>query len=344
MKLLTRFFTQLYQYATVLIIVGSPLFFIPKVGFPGETTYHIVMMVLVFLALFSYVFVATVTRSWHSVSRLEFISYVAFSLAVVASCIFAKTPSILFFGEAFNQYSGAALLTLPAIMYLVRTLPDRTRQKMKYVMLGILGVSSFVFVMAVMVGGAFAENVRVIFSGFSSTLSFGVYLGLFSLLSFYYVRKSPIKKRYKVPVIVTALLFVAWAVTLSSQNSVRPNLTSTLAVGKDVLMEDGLFGIGAGNFSRAWQLHKPQDVINSAYFGYDFFQGADTMTTFLVTLGIVGLVAFMMLTLSALYSTLVSYRQNKEGDEHIILGVLALTLLYFISVAWLVPPDCREAS
>lgn len=337
MKLLTRFFTRLYQYATIGVVVGAPLFFIPKTGFSGDVTYHIAMMLLVFVALFSYVFVATVTRTWHSVSKLEFISYFVFSLAVVASCLFSKTPSILFFGEAFNQYSGAALLTLPVVMYLVRTLPERMRHILKIVILAALSLSAFAFVMALIIGGNALSVTKVLFSGFSSSLSFAAYIGLFSVACFFYVRKGKLKKRYKSAILITGLLLLAWAVTLSSQNSIRPNLTSTLTVGKQVLVEDGLFGIGAGNFARAWQLHKPQDVINSAYFGYDFSQGSDTMTTIFVTLGLVGVIAFMLLTLSALYSTIISYRQNREGREHIVLGLLALTSIYFISVAWIVP-------
>jgi tetratricopeptide (TPR) repeat protein len=103
------------------------------------------------------------------------------------------------------------------------------------------------------------------------------------------------------------------------------------------MVNEGIFGIGAGNFSRAWQLHRPKDVINSQYFGYDFNQGADTMTTLFVTVGILGVLGFIMLTLSALYSTFISYRQHKEGQDHIVLGMLTFTLLYFILVAWLIP-------
>ena len=337
MKLLTRFFTSLYQYATILIVVGAPLFFIPKTGFSGEVTYHIAMMLLVFVALFSYVFVAVVTRTWHSVSKLEFISYSVFSVAVLASCIFSKSPQILLFGEAFNQYSGAALLTLPAVMYLVRTLPEKIRHILKLVILGLLSISALAFVSAIMMGGNVLGATRVLFAGFSSSLSFAAYIGLFSLACFFYIRKGSLQKRYKAIIFVAASLLILWAITLSAQNSVRPNLTSTLVVGKKVMVENGLFGIGAGNFTQAWQLHKPQDVINSAYFGYDFSLGADTMTTFFVTIGIVGLLAFMLLTLSALYSTLISYRQNREGKEHIVLGMLTITIIYFIAVAWLVP-------
>lgn len=337
MKLLTSFFTKLYHYTTIFIVVGAPLFFIPKTGFNGDVTYHIAMMILTSLALFSYVFVALMTKTWHSVSKLEFISYFVFSLSVVASALFSKNPQIIFFGEAFNQSSAAALLTLPVVMYLVRALPEVIRRKLKYVLVGILGASSFVFITALMLGGNFLAVTRFIFTGFSSTLSLAAYIGLFSVAAFFYVIKAKLPKKWKAAIIITAILFVALLVTLSSQNSVRPNLKSTTLVGKQVMLQDGFFGIGAGNFARAWQLHRPQDVINSAYFGYDFNQGSDTMSTFFVTIGILGLLSFMLLTLSALYSTFVSYRQHREGEIHFILGLLVVTLLYFVVVAWFVP-------
>ncbi len=337
MKLLTKFFTRLYQYSTIFIVIGAPLFFIPKTGFAGDVTYYIAMMILIAVALLSYVFVAIATRTWHSVSKIEFISYFVFSLSVIASTLFSKTPQIIFFGEVFNQYSAAALLTLPVVMYLVRSLPELIRHRLKFVMAGILGISSFVFVTALIIGGDFLSYTRVLFTGFSSSLSFATYIGLFSVACFFYVTKASLAKKWKAVVVVTALLFVALLITLSAQNDVRPNLKSTLSVGQKVMFNEGFFGIGAGNFSRAWQLHRPQDVINSQYFGYDFNLGADTMSTFFVTIGILGLLSFMMLVLSALYSTFISYRQNREGQEHFILGLLMFTLLYFFVISWFIP-------
>ena len=337
MKLLTRFFLKLYQYTTVLIVVGSPLFFIPKTGFTGDMTYHIVMMILVAIALFSYVFLAISTRTWHSVSKLEFISYFVFSISVAGSALFSKNPQIIFFGDLFNQNSGAALLTLPIIMYLVRSLPEALRHKLKFIMAGILAISSFVFIVSLMLGGNFLNVTKVIFAGFSSMLAFAVYMGIFSVACFFYVTKAKLAKKWKVFVLTTGLLIAAILVSLSLQNDIRPNLKSTLVVGEKVMMQNGVFGIGAGNFVRAWQLNRPADVINSAYFGYDFAQGSATVPTFFVTIGIFGVFGFLMLVLSALYSTFISYRQNKEGQEHWILGLLTFTLLYFVVVSFLVP-------
>ncbi|MFA5132196.1 MAG: tetratricopeptide repeat protein [Candidatus Paceibacterota bacterium] len=337
MKLLASFFSRLYQYATMFIVVGSPLFFIPGTGFTPETTYYITMMILVAVALVSYVVSAVITRSWHSVSKLEFLSYFAFTLALLGSVLFAKDPRVALFGDAFNTLSAVSLLSLPVVMYLVRTLPEALRQKLKYILLIVLSISAFVFVSALMFSGSLVETVKQLFLGFSNSVSFAAYLGLFALACFFFVQKLKVSKTYKTAVIITAVFFVAWAVALSSQENVRPNLSSTVSVGKSVLLHDGVFGIGAGNFSRAWQLYRPESVIASPYFGYDFTQGSDTVSTLFVTIGILGVLAFLMLMLSALYSTFISYRQAGQGNDRTILGLLSLILLYFVLVAFTVP-------
>ena len=128
MKLLASFFYRLYQYATVCIVVGSPLLFIPRTGFAPEITYYITMMFLVAIAIVSYVISALITKTWHSVSRLEFFSYFAVTIALIGSVLFARDPRVALFGDLFNSFAAVPLLTLPVIMYLVRALPESLRQ------------------------------------------------------------------------------------------------------------------------------------------------------------------------------------------------------------------------
>jgi tetratricopeptide (TPR) repeat protein len=289
------------------------------------------------VALTSYVVVALLTRSWHSVSKLEFISYFAFSLAIILSVVFARDQRVALFGEAFNPFAGVSLLALPAVAYLVRTLPDTLRNRMKYVLAIVLAVSTFVLMLVMMTNGKLVDIVKQIFSGFPSAVSFSAYIGLFVVGAFFFTRKVHLKARYKIIVIAAALVFLAWAISIGSSDSARPNLSTSFVVGKNVMVNDGLFGIGAGNYTRAWQLYRPQNVIASPYFGYDFNQGFSTVTTFFATVGIVGIIAFLMLTLSALYSTYRSYRLAQEREEHLITGFLAIVLLYLTIVSWILP-------
>jgi tetratricopeptide (TPR) repeat protein len=337
MKFLAPLFTRTYQYATVFLVVGSPLFFIPGTNFAPEVTYYMTMMAVIAVALVSYVISATITRSWHTVSRLEFISYFVFTAAVLLSIAFARDQRTAIFGEAFNSFSGASLLTLPVIVYLVRTLPETLRLRLKYILAIILGVSAFVLMSSVMFSGTLIETIKRVFSGFSSATSFSIYIGIFVLGAFFFSHKAKLQTRHKVAIIAGAIMFLAWIVSVASSDSIRPSFASSFAVGKNVMVYDGIFGIGAGEYLRAWQLYKPESVLASPYFGYEFNQGYSTVTTLFTTIGILGLIGFLMLVGTALYSTYRSYREEREGQDHFITGLLALILFYFFVISWILP-------
>ena len=235
MKIVSSFFSKLYQYATVCVVVGSPLFFIPKTTFSPDVTYYVTMLSLVAIALVSYVISASITRSWQTLTRLEFLSYFAFVLAVVLSVVFAKNQRFSLFGETFNELSGAALLSLPATMYLVRALPEAIRYKVKYILAALLGLSAFFFSLDLMMNGTVGNIAKQLFAGFSSPISFAVYIGLFGLACLFFIGKISIPKKHKVVIGITALLFCAWALALSSQDGVRPNHTSTYIDRKSVV-------------------------------------------------------------------------------------------------------------
>jgi tetratricopeptide (TPR) repeat protein len=337
MKFIASIFSRLYRYATVFVIVGSPLFFIPGTGFTPEATYYIVMSVAVAVALISYVVSALITKSWHVVSRLEFLSYFAFTIAVVCSVIFARNPQQALFGDALNPMSGVSLLALPVVVYLVRSLPASLRRRLKYIFAGVLAFSAFILMLSLIVSGAAETAGKVIFSGFSVASSFAAYIGIFVIACFFFAKKAVLPKKYKTAIIFAGIVFLSWVVTISAGDAARPDFMSSVAVGKNALSHDGIFGIGAGDYSRAWQLYRPAIVIASPYFGYDFAQGFSTNTTLLTTIGVIGLLAFLLLTLSGLYSAYISYKKSNTHEEHFISGMLTVVLLYFALISWVLP-------
>lgn len=337
MKLLGSLFGRIYRYATIFIVVGSPLFFIPQAGFTPEVTYYVTMMIAIAVAIISYLVSSLLLRTWHSVSKLEFISYCVFLAAVILSVAFARDQNIALFGDALNPLSGVALISLPVVVYLVRTLPEALRKKLKYVMAIILGASVFALMAMLMLNGLFVSTLKQVFSGFSSPTSLAVYIGIFVIGCFFFAKKATLPTRYKVAIVTAAIIFLSWAVSIATGEAVRPNFSSSMTVAKRVIVNNGVFGIGPGDYTRAWQLYRPQAVISSPYFGYDFSQGYSTVTTLFSTIGIVGMIAFLLLTLSALYSTFISYRQAREKEDHMIIGFLTITLLYFSVVSWVLP-------
>lgn len=337
MKLLASFFSKVYKYVTAFIVVGSPLFFIPNTSFLPEVTYQITMTVVITLALLSYVISAIITRTWHTISKLEFLAYVLFSLSVICSVIFARNPIFSLFGEALNANSAVALLSLVAVMYLVRALPEAFRHKLKMILVGILGVASVTFICLMIFTGQIMDVIAKLFSGFASPSSFAAYIGVFVVAMFYYVKKARLTMAYKVSLGFSAIVILAWIVAISGNEAARPNFTNSLIVGKEVLVHNGLFGIGANGYSRAWQLYRPTSVVESQYFSSDFEQGFGTTTTLFTTIGIFGVLAFILLGLSALYSTYRSYREENDIEEKSILGILLAIILYFTLISWIIP-------
>ncbi len=340
MRALARFFSLLYKYVTAFVIIASPLFFIPGTAFTPEATYYLVIITAITTALIAYILSAVLTRSWHQVTRFEVVGYGLFSLALILSALFARDPRTILFGNEVNSFSALSLLALPAVIYLVRSLPDEFRKKVKRILAGVLFVATFLFLFTFMFQGQMSTAFAQTFSGFTSPLSLVLFIGIFVILVLGYIRKLKISKKSKAIVLTATLVLVGVLASLSTRGDIRPNFSGSMVVAKQVLLSQGvggLFGIGAGDFTRAWQLYRPQAVIDSPYFDLEFAQGSGTFTTFFTTIGFFGGVIFILFMLGALYLTFLTYRKEEPGDDKHIAGVLALVQVYFFISAWVVP-------
>ena len=336
-RILLRVLSLTYQYATAFVVIATPLFFIPTKSFSPDVTYYVTITLAIFIALFSYVVSAIITRSWHPISRFEFVAYAVFSVSVLLSALFAADKFDVVFGNGVNPYVAVSLLALPATMYLVRTLPDAFRNKLKQILLVVLAVSSLLFVFTFIFSGSLGQYLSNLFSGFSNTSSLVVYVGIFVTALAVYIKKSRIHIAHKTIIGITAVVFATLLLTLSYSGDTRPSLGSSLTVAKQVLLHNGIFGIGAGNFIPAWQAYRPQVVITSPYFGFDFNQASGTITTFLATIGLVGTIAFLFLVIGSVVFTYRLYRRTTEVHEHHRLGAISAILFYLLVVSFVIP-------
>ncbi|OHA18332.1 MAG: hypothetical protein A2664_02630 [Candidatus Taylorbacteria bacterium RIFCSPHIGHO2_01_FULL_46_22b] len=86
-----------------------------------------------------------------------------------------------------------------------------------------------------------------------------------------------------------------------SNLEVRPNVSSTVAVGKSVLKSDPVFGVGPNRFVNEWLKNKPDGVNQSVFWNTDFASGIGLLPTQLVTTGILGFLSWILLMLSIMY-------------------------------------------
>lgn len=75
---------------------------------------------------------------------------------------------------------------------------------------------------------------------------------------------------------------------------VRPSLSATIDIARGVYKENAFFGIGPSRFSDAWRLYKDPSINTTIFWNTDFIAGNGYVTTFFVTMGILGGLAWVL--------------------------------------------------
>lgn len=149
---------------------------------------------------------------------------------------------------------------------------------------------------------------------------------------------------------VVALLFLLFGLAFSTTVSnvfpvssleVRPSFSSTLSIAElsreGSLLRAGL-GTGPNTFGEVWLLHKPQEVNRTLFWNLDFNVGFSTLTTALVTLGVLGMLVWLLVPFLILFSLLRNIRHAARTKEEysiavsLILGALYLfgALIFYV--------------
>jgi len=75
---------------------------------------------------------------------------------------------------------------------------------------------------------------------------------------------------------------------------VRPSLEATANIAKNVYQENAFLGIGTNRFSDAWRLYKDESINSTIFWNTDFNAGNGYLTTFFITTGVLGGVAWLL--------------------------------------------------
>ena len=151
-----------------------------------------------------------------------------------------------------------------------------------------------------------------------------VWVGLFLLCIFYvlflYKTRAPGSGILQLRGMKVWLLFAALAIALYfggstlyavlparlqvEQVEVRPSWRGTFDIGHKVFAEPSraFFGSGPSTFSREWGLYKPLSINTTQFWNVDFYHGIGFIPTSIVTMGIVGLLAWGAVCASLLWS------------------------------------------
>ncbi len=149
-----------------------------------------------------------------------------------------------------------------------------------------------------------------------------------------------LRRQISFSVLQVTLFFATMAVAALILSDVRgialpltPEIRPSLALTYDVVSSSyldwprGLIGTGPETFEVIWQKNRPMSVILSPYWSTPFFDGYSTALTLAGTLGLIGLLAFLIVPVTILRELI----GNKplHDDETRSLALVSMALLLF---------------
>ncbi len=83
---------------------------------------------------------------------------------------------------------------------------------------------------------------------------------------------------------------------------VRPSLSATFDIARSVYQENAFTGIGPNKFADAWRLYKDPTINTTNFWNANFVAGIGYVTTFAVTMGLFGVIAWVTFLGTMVYS------------------------------------------
>ncbi len=110
------------------------------------------------------------------------------------------------------------------------------------------------------------------------------------------------------------------------QVEVRPSWQGTFQVGEQSLSNPKafIFGVGPNTFTREWGLYKPIEVNQTPFWNSDFNVGVAPIPTSFISLGIVGVLAWLFYIVAVLWSAIVLW--VRRGDTMLSSRVLTVSV------------------
>ncbi len=196
--------------------------------------------------------------------------------------------------------------------------------------------------------------------------SLWLFIGFFALLLLVYIFSrdtlfseagetksviSPVLVLATIIVCITSIVFVVAGDYVGSKINnatginyieVRPSMSATLDIVKDVYRTDALLGIGPNKFGDAWRLHKDPSINETIFWSTNFNAGFGFGATLFVTMGILGglaLLAFHALYLHLGYKMLLK-GNNTDGFWYYfgVTTFLAAVFLWGMSYVYVIGP------
>lgn len=120
---------------------------------------------------------------------------------------------------------------------------------------------------------------------------------------------------------------------------IRPSFTTTAQIAWKAIKHNPLFGTGPNTFIIDWSLWQPKDIAQGIFWNTDFVSGFSTLSTFVVTTGILGLIAFALFIVTYCMRSYVSLKValQSNSSNYFTMATLVISTYSWVSLIFYTP-------
>ncbi len=180
-----------------------------------------------------------------------------------------------------------------------------------------------------------------------------VLVGLVSLFVFVYFISMNYRSSKKMPVASFIVLVFCIIMTIGSSPiatyinekagikqsdvlDVRPTASGTYTVAKELITKGGvvraIFGVGPNRFAAAWGMFKPAEVNKTIFWNTDFNYGVGYIPSFVITVGILGLLAWLFFLVAIFWAGIRSAFAGIKDKFSLYLIISSLLASFYLWV------------
>lgn len=144
-------------------------------------------------------------------------------------------------------------------------------------------------------------------------------------------------------VLIVSVVFIISGTTIGesiarmlniAQLEARPSLSTTASIARNALSENPIVGIGPNQFTNEWLRNKPLEVNESLFWNVDFNAGVGNILTSFITLGGLGILAWVIFFVLFLFEGIRAIRKlHGDAFAHYLAFSSFVGALYFWIIA-----------
>lgn len=120
----------------------------------------------------------------------------------------------------------------------------------------------------------------------------------------------------------------------------KPGIQSTFELSKNVITENPVFGYGPNRFTEAWQMHKPDFISQTNYWGTDFNFGYSYFTSILPQVGLLGTLAWALFVVMIVWGAIkLLFKKTNGLIENKLNLIHSFAAIFFIFVLFVQVPS-----